>query len=77
MDPVPTFVQNVVLVAGAQSSQDYRACANFIQCNSRVEEPAHPMHDCQEILDELGHCRVYSAMDLKAGFLNVPIHPDW
>ena len=35
------------------------------------------MHDCQEILDELGHCRVYSAMDLKAGFLNVPIHPDW
>ena len=30
-----------------------------------------------EIIDGISDCRVFSALDLKAGFLNVPVHPDW
>ena len=50
---------------------------NLIEANTRIQEPAFPLHDCMEIIDGISDCRVFSALDLKAGFLNVPVHPDW
>lgn len=52
-EPDPTFVTNVVLVAGGQSQQDYRLCGNFVQPNTRIKPPAHPLIDCQSALDGL------------------------
>jgi len=46
VDPDPTFIQGLVLVKGGQSQQDYRACLNLVEANTRIRPTHHPMPDC-------------------------------
>lgn len=36
-----------------------------------METPSHPMTDCKATLDKLFGYKCYSAIDIKAGFLNI------
>lgn len=69
----PVFAVNAVLVKGGQSQQDYRLCANLVEPNNRVAPSAQPLVDCEAVRDELQGCKVKSALDIKAGFFNIPI----
>lgn len=61
----PQFVTNVVLVPDGQSQQDFRFCGNFVQPNTRIQPPAHPLIDCQSALDNLQGSTVLSGIDIK------------
>ena len=56
--------------------QDYRACGNFVQANTRIRPPAFQIPDCAATLDMMEGCSLYSAFDIKAGFLNIEIAPE-
>ena len=73
VEPDPVFIEGLVLVEGAQSSQSYRACANLVRTNTRIRMAAHPAAESSGTVDQLQGCAVYSALDIKAGFHNVPI----
>ena len=70
-DP-PTFTCSVVLVEQGQSGQDYRACANVPDVNHRTDPPVHPLPTCQDVIDAIGSSSIFSALDIKAGFHNIP-----
>ena len=69
----PRFVVGVVLVKEGQSQQKYRLCANLIQPNTRVEPSAQPLVSCAHALDELQGLALKSALDIKAGYFNIPL----
>ena len=74
--PEPVVACNVVLVKQGQSGQDYRACANMIPLNQRTVDTVYPLPDCMAGLEPLGGVSVKTTVDIKAGFHNVPFHPD-
>ena len=69
----PTFTCSVLLVAQGQSGQDFRACANVPDVNHRTNPPVHPLPTCQDVIDEVGNSSIFSALDIKAGFHNIPL----
>ena len=72
----PVFTCSVVLVEQGQSGQDYRACANVPDVNHRTDPPVHPLPTCQDVIDAIGNSTVFSALDIKAGFHNIPLDED-
>ncbi len=66
----------MVLVEQGQSGQDYRACANVPDVNHRTDPPVHPLPTCQDVIDAIGNSTVFSALDIKAGFHNIPLDED-
>ena len=73
IEPDPVFIETFVLVRGGQSAQDYRACANLVRTNTRLAPSGHPAAESAATLDMLQGCNVFSALDMKAGFHNIPI----
>jgi len=76
VDPDPTFIQGLVLVKGGQSQQEYRACLNLVEANTRIMPAHHPVPDCATTVHELQGATCFSALDIKAGFNNIPIAED-
>ncbi len=72
-DPEPVFCVNVVLVQDGQSQQAYRLCANLVPVNNRVVPSAAPLIDTSSAVDQLQGASICSALDVKAGFLNIPL----
>lgn len=64
---------NVVLVKAGQSGQEFRLCSNFTRLNPHSRQPTYPMPNARELLDNCVRGRVYSTLDLKAGFHNVEL----
>lgn len=48
-------------------------CMSYVALNARTEDPAWPMPDCQQVLDALLGGQLFSCLDLKAGFNNIPV----
>jgi hypothetical protein len=46
-----------------------------LELNAHTLDAAWPLPDCDQIVGMMGEARVYSTIDLKAGFHNVPIQP--
>ena len=69
----PDFIVGVVLVKEGQSQQKYRLCANLVQPNTRIEFSAQPLVSCASALDELQGLKYKSALDIKAGYFNIPL----
>ena len=62
-----------MLVKGQQSGQDYRMCVNYAPLNNITRDPNHPLTDCLAILIELMEALIFSGLDIKAGYHNIPI----
>ena len=73
IEPDPVFIKGLVLVEGGQSAQSYQACANLVKTNTRITMAAHPAAETGGTMDQLQGCSIYSALDIKAGFHNIPI----
>ena len=67
------FIEGLVLVAGGQSAQSYKACANLVRTNTRITMAAHPAVETGGRIHQLQGCSVFSTLDIKAGFHNIPI----
>jgi hypothetical protein len=48
-------------------------CVNFTDLNPRLEARKYPMRDCLSIVQRLHESTLFSGIDMKAGFLNVPV----
>ena len=67
------FAVSVVLVPSGQSGQEYRVCMNLPAVNARIRDSALPLPDCQSAIDSMGAATLFSNLDIKAGFNNIPV----
>ena len=44
--------------------------------NHRTDPPVHPLPTCQDVIDSIGNSTVFSALDIKAGFHNIPLEEE-
>ena len=72
IEPDPVFIEGLILVVGGQSAKSYRACANLMWTNTRITMAAHPAVETGGTSNQLQGCSVFSALDIKAGFHNIP-----
>ena len=66
----------IVLVKKKDGSM--RFCSDLRRINEIIEEDTYPLPLIQDVLDAIGQSRssIYSILDLRAAFWQVPIHPD-
>lgn len=67
------YLHKVVLVAQGQSGQDYRMCTDYRPINRRTQEDPWPTPDVASCLRRVKAAKWFSAIDLKAGYHNIPI----
>lgn len=48
-------------------------CVNFTDLNPRLAAATYPMRDCLSIVRRLAESTLFSGIDMKAGFLNIPV----
>ena len=46
-----------------------------MEVNTQIQPSVHPMPDCQLMLEQMEGQHVYSTLDLKVGYENIPIAP--
>ena len=71
-----TAASNIVLVAEGQTGQDYRLCTNFTDLNAITVVKYYPLPEISSVRDQFAYSSVFSAMDIKSGFLNIPVLPE-
>jgi hypothetical protein len=74
--PTATAASNVVLVAEGQTGQDYRLCTNFTDLNAITVVKYYPLPEIGSVRDQFSYSSIFSAMDIKSGFLNIPVLPE-
>ena len=53
-----------------------RLCIDYTRLNKKVIDDVYPIPNQEDILATLGGMRYFTSLDLKAGFLQLPVHPD-
>ena len=53
-----------------------RMCVDYRQLNSQTQMDAYPLPRIQDVFDQLAGSTTYSLIDMKAGFHQIPMHPD-
>lgn len=61
--------------ADASGKKKWRIVVDFRQLNNKTEQDAYPLPNIEEILDQLGRARYFSAFDLASGFHQIPMDP--
>ena len=64
----------VILVK--KKNGDYRLVVDYRKLNAVTKKDAYPLPRIDDLLDALGNARIFSALDLRSGFNQVPLHPD-
>ena len=66
----------VVLVDKKDPSEGPRFCVDFTHLNKVTKKDAYPIPLIRDIFDQLQGATVFSTLDLKSGFHQLPLHPD-
>ena len=77
VEPDPLFVSNSVLMEKVQSKQQYHFCGNYVEANTRMWKLAAPLPDTHAIIDALQHCTYMTAVDIRSGFQNLKVPPEF
>ena len=48
-------------------------CVNYAPVNAITPDSIYPINDCLSVLTAMGGGRVFSNIDIKAGYHNIPI----
>ena len=51
----------------------YRFCTDFHKINAISEQKVYPLPDIPQLVDQSRRCDLWSLLDLKSGFYNVPV----
>ena len=66
----------VVLVGKKDPADRMRLCIDFTKLNALTKKDAYPIPLIRDIFDQLQGATVFSTLDLKSGFHQLPLHPD-
>jgi len=66
----------VVLVEKKDTTEGPRFCVDFTALNKVTRKDAYPIPLIRDIFDQLQGATVFSTLDLKSGFHQLPLHPD-
>ena len=66
----------VVLVDKKDPSDGLRFCVDYTALNKQTKKDAYPIPLIRDIFDQLQGATIFSTLDLKSGFHQLPIHPD-
>jgi len=58
----------------ASGKQKWRIVVDYRQLNEKTHSDAYPLPNIEEILDQLGNARYFSAFDLASGFYQIPMN---
>jgi len=53
-----------------------RFCVDYRKVNAVTKKDAHPLPNIREIFDRLGGAKIFSTLDLKSGYWQIPIVPE-
>ena len=62
--------------ADASGKRKWRIVINFRKLNEQTDQDAYPLPNMDDILVHLGKAKFFSALNLSAGFHQIPIHPN-
>lgn len=62
--------------AGADGIKKWRIVVDFRKLNERTEQDAYPLPVIDDILDQLGNAKFFSAFDLSSGFWQIKLDPE-
>lgn len=69
-----------IWVVGKNSGKDapkkWRVVIDFRKLNERTDQDAYPLPVIEDILNQLGNAKFFSAFDLSWGFWQIKLHPD-
>lgn len=56
--------------------QKRRIVINFRKLNEHTDQDAYPLPNADKIIQHLGNTKFFSALDLSAGFHQIPMNPN-
>jgi hypothetical protein len=65
------FTSPIILVK--KKNGEYRMVVDYRKLNQQTREDPYPLPRIDDLIDELGDSRIFSALDLRSGFHQVPI----
>ncbi|KAG1440781.1 hypothetical protein G6F56_011776 [Rhizopus delemar] len=72
--PNSLWAAPVILVK--KKNGDYRMVIDYRKLNAVTKKDAYPLPRIDDLLDTLGKAKVFSALDMRAGFHQVPVEKD-
>lgn len=60
----------------ASGKRKWRIVIDFRKLNEQTEQDAYPLPNADEIIQHLGNAKFFSALDLSAGFHQIPMDPN-
>ena len=64
----------VILVR--KRNRDYRFCVDYRRLNDVTKKDTFPLPRIDDLLDQLGHSRYFSSLDLAAGYWQIQVAPE-
>jgi hypothetical protein len=61
------------MVAASKKNGEVRICIDPLNLNKELQRPHHPMTTVEEVIADMHGARVFSILDAKSGFWQVPI----
>ena len=70
----PDWLANLVMVP--KKDKSWRPCGDYRSLNLRTVPDRYPMRNIADFVDELTGCRIFSKIDLKSAYWQIPMASD-
>lgn len=75
IEPTNSPYSSAIVVAGKKDG-DYRFCVDYRRINKQTVDAPQCLPRIHEILKDIGGSRIFSTMDLKSGYWQIPLAPE-